>query len=102
VAKDKTARERRHIAPPTATPDPAHSRASGTSDARTHRVYDHNEAAGVSADSSGRPSSTTSRRADEEPSSPGSTARPANPDHRPAGTSATPVGKARDGQEQPW
>jgi hypothetical protein len=102
VAKDKTARERRHIAPPTATPDPAHSRASGTSDARTHRVYDHNEAAGVSADSSGRPSSTTSRRADEEPSSPGSTARPANPDHRPAGTSATTAGKARDGQEQPW
>ena len=47
LPKDKTARERRRISPPTATPDPAHSRASGTADTSTHRVYDHNKAAAV-------------------------------------------------------
>ena len=102
VAKDKTARERRRISPPTATPDPAHSRASGGADTSANRVYDHSKAAAASADSSGQPSSTTSGRSDEEPSSPGSTARPANPDHPPTRTSATTARKHRDGQEQPW
>jgi hypothetical protein len=101
VAKDKTARERRRVSPPTATPDPAHSRASGAADTSTHPVYDHSKAAAVTADSSGQTSSTTSRSADEKPSSPGSTARPANPDHSPTGTSATTARKHRDGQEQP-
>ena len=67
-----------------------------------NRVYDHSKAAAVTADSSGQPSSTTSRRSDEDPSSPGSTARPANPDHPPTRTSATTARKHRDGQEQPW
>jgi hypothetical protein len=62
-------------------------------------VYDHNKAAAVTADSSGQPSSTTSRSSDEEPSSPGSTARPANPDHSPTGTPA-PAGDHRDDREQ--
>jgi hypothetical protein len=65
-------------------------------------VYDHSKAAAVTADSSGQPSSTTSRSSDVEPSSPGSTARPANPDHPPTGASATTARKHRDGQEQPW
>jgi hypothetical protein len=102
AAKDKTARERRRASPSTATPDPDHSRASGAGDASTHRVYDRNKAAAVSTDSSGQPSRTTSRRADEEPSSSGSTVRGASPDHRPAGTSATTARKHRDGQEQTW
>ena len=102
VPKDKTARERRRISPPTATPDPAHSRASGGADTSANRVYDHSKAAAVNADSSGQPSSTTSRSSDEEPSSPGSTARPANPDHPSTGTSDTTARKHRDAQEQPW
>jgi hypothetical protein len=102
AAADKTARERRRISPSTATPDPAHSRASGAADTSTHPVHDHNKAAAVSADSSGQPSSTTSRSSDEKPSSSESIGRPADLEHSPTGTSATTAPDHRDGQEQPW
>jgi hypothetical protein len=99
LPEDKTARDRRRISPPTATPDPAHSTAPGAADPSVNRVYDHN-AATVTADSSGQHSSATSRSSDEEPPSPGSTARPANHDHPPTGTSATTAGNHRDDREQ--
>ena len=100
--KDKTAREPRRISLPTATPNPAHSRTSDAPDTSANRAPDHNsKAATVTGDSSGQPSSATSHSSDEEPSSPGSAARPANHDPTPAtGTSAPTGGKHRDDREQ--
>jgi hypothetical protein len=97
--KDKTARERGRTSVPTATPDPAQARASGAADTSADRVYDQ-KAATVTTDSSGQHSRTTSRSTDQEPSSPGSTARPATQDHPPTAASATTAGNHRGGRGQ--
>jgi hypothetical protein len=107
LPKDKTARDPHRISPPTATPDPAHSTASGPADTSVNRVYDHT-AATDTADSSGQPSSSpgqhnsaTSRSSDKKPPSPGSTARPATHDHPPTGTPTPTARNHRDDREQP-
>jgi hypothetical protein len=107
LPKDKTARERHRISPPTATLDPSHATTSGPADTSVNRVYDHT-AATETADSSGQPtsspgqhSSATSRSSDKEPPSPGSTARPATHDHPPTGTPTTTARNHRDDREQP-
>jgi hypothetical protein len=98
--KDKTARERRRTSAPPATPDPAHTRASGA-DMSADRVYGH-KGATVTADSSGQHRGATTRSSHQEPTSPGSTARPGTHDHPPTATSATPtVRDHRDEREQP-